>query len=79
MKWLPSTVSSKGQSEKNRSSQHASQAATASWATLKQVLKTVRDGSDLFPPLKAALVGVVAAMDAVDVREVSSFCSRTLY
>jgi hypothetical protein len=36
---------------------------------LKEVLETVRDGSDLFLPLKAALVGVVKIMDVVDVRE----------
>ncbi|OCH83711.1 hypothetical protein OBBRIDRAFT_840270 [Obba rivulosa] len=36
------------------------------WLVLKNVLATVRDGCDLFLPLKAALVGVVAAMDIVD-------------
>ncbi|OCH88998.1 hypothetical protein OBBRIDRAFT_804986 [Obba rivulosa] len=36
------------------------------WLVLKEVLKTVGDGSDLFLPLKAAVVGVVALMDAMD-------------
>ncbi|EMD30754.1 hypothetical protein CERSUDRAFT_120326, partial [Gelatoporia subvermispora B] len=36
------------------------------WVVLKEVLKAVRDGSDLFLPLKAALVGVVEVMDIVD-------------
>jgi hypothetical protein len=36
---------------------------------LKEVLETVKDGSDLFLPLKAVLVGVVKIMDVVDVRE----------
>ncbi|OCH89629.1 hypothetical protein OBBRIDRAFT_654176 [Obba rivulosa] len=41
------------------------------WLVLKEVLTIVREGSDLFPPLKAALVGVVAVMDKVDdVRDV---------
>ncbi|EMD31454.1 hypothetical protein CERSUDRAFT_144952 [Gelatoporia subvermispora B] len=36
------------------------------WVVLKEVLKAVRDGSDLFLPLKAALVGVVEVMDMID-------------
>ncbi|EMD31452.1 hypothetical protein CERSUDRAFT_100308 [Gelatoporia subvermispora B] len=36
------------------------------WRVLKEVLKAVKDGSDLFLPLKAALVGVVEVMDIVD-------------
>ncbi|EMD36806.1 hypothetical protein CERSUDRAFT_95078 [Gelatoporia subvermispora B] len=36
------------------------------WTVLKEVLKTVRDGSDLLLPLKAALVPVVELMDIVD-------------
>ncbi|OCH89024.1 hypothetical protein OBBRIDRAFT_826807, partial [Obba rivulosa] len=41
-------------------------AGRTGWLVLKGVLKTVGDGSDLFLPLKAAVVGVVAIMDAVD-------------
>ncbi|OCH86311.1 hypothetical protein OBBRIDRAFT_245877 [Obba rivulosa] len=37
------------------------------WLVLKKALETVRDGCDLFLPLKAALVGVVAVMEIVDV------------
>ncbi|KAJ6564870.1 peptidase C14 [Mycena vulgaris] len=40
--------------------------AQTAWTNLKEVLKTVRDGSDLFPPLKAALVGVTVIMDSID-------------
>ncbi|KAJ7828824.1 hypothetical protein B0H14DRAFT_3718345 [Mycena olivaceomarginata] len=36
------------------------------WTNLKEVLKAMRDGSDLFPPLKAALVGVTLVMDSID-------------
>ncbi|OCH89131.1 hypothetical protein OBBRIDRAFT_804920 [Obba rivulosa] len=36
------------------------------WLVLKKTLETVRDGCDLFLPLKAALVGVVAVMELVD-------------
>ncbi|EMD36813.1 hypothetical protein CERSUDRAFT_73859 [Gelatoporia subvermispora B] len=36
------------------------------WRVVKEVLETISDGCDLFLPLKAALVGVVAVMDAVD-------------
>ena len=40
-----------------------------------------RDGSDLFLPLKAALVGVVALWDVFDVRRLfrSSFALLRLY
>ena len=38
-----------------------------SWTILKNVLETIRDGSDPFFPLKTALVGVVKVMDIVDV------------
>jgi len=33
---------------------------------LKRILQVVRDGSDLFLPLKAALVGLVATMEEVE-------------
>ena len=35
---------------------------------MKEVLKAVADGSDQFPPLKAAAVGLVKIMDTIDVR-----------
>ena len=38
------------------------------WAILKRVLNVVREGSDMCPPLKAALTGVTALMEQVDVR-----------
>ena len=41
------------------------------WSILKCVLEAARDGSDLFLPLKAALVGVTAIMAHV---EVGGFC-----
>lgn len=47
------------------------QLAKTGWVVLKGVLGVVHDGSDLFLPLKLALVGVVKAMDIVDVRSVS--------
>ena len=37
------------------------------WNVLKRVFEIVRDGSDLFLPLKAALAGVVAIMEEVEV------------
>ena len=40
------------------------------WNILKRVLAVARDGSDLCLPLKAALVGVVAAMEEVEVSRV---------
>ncbi|KAJ7224877.1 hypothetical protein C8J57DRAFT_1148246, partial [Mycena rebaudengoi] len=40
--------------------------AQMSWTNLKEALKAMRDGSDLYPPLKAALVGVTAIMDSID-------------
>ncbi|OCH84833.1 hypothetical protein OBBRIDRAFT_862666 [Obba rivulosa] len=36
------------------------------WLVLKRVLVAVKEGSDLFPPLKTALVGVLAVIDVVD-------------
>ena len=36
------------------------------WNISKRFLASARDGSDLFLPLKAALVGVVALMDVVE-------------
>jgi hypothetical protein len=43
-------------------------AAEMAWTNLKDVLKAMRDGSALFPPLNVALVGVTAIMDSIDVR-----------
>ncbi|KAJ7491551.1 hypothetical protein B0H11DRAFT_2228712 [Mycena galericulata] len=43
----------------------ASPSQTA-WTNLKEVLNAMRDGSDLCPPLKAALVEVTAVMDSID-------------
>ncbi|OCH89133.1 hypothetical protein OBBRIDRAFT_804922 [Obba rivulosa] len=36
------------------------------WLALKKTLEIIRDGSDLCLPLKAVLVGVVAAMEMAD-------------
>jgi len=41
---------------------------TITGSAVKGLLIAVRDGSDLFLPLKAALVGVVALWDIIDVR-----------
>ena len=35
---------------------------------MKIALKTVSDGADMLPPLKAALIGVLSIMETVDVR-----------
>ncbi|VDC00874.1 unnamed protein product [Peniophora sp. CBMAI 1063] len=40
--------------------------AKTGWSVLKRTLATVRDASDLCPPLKASLVGIVKLMDLVD-------------
>jgi hypothetical protein len=45
--------------------------AQMAWTHLKEVLNAMRDGSDLCPPLKAALVGVIVIMDSIDVRCIS--------
>jgi hypothetical protein len=50
---------------------HSYTAAQMAWTNLKEVLEAMRDGSDLFSPLKAALVGVTAIMDSIEVRCVS--------
>ncbi|KAJ6462621.1 hypothetical protein C8R45DRAFT_1080674, partial [Mycena sanguinolenta] len=39
-----------------------SSAGQAAWTNLKEALKALRDGSDLYPPLKAALSGVTSVM-----------------
>ncbi|KAJ6455024.1 hypothetical protein C8R45DRAFT_944321 [Mycena sanguinolenta] len=36
------------------------------WTNLKEVLKALRDDSDLYPPLKAALSGVTSAIAPID-------------
>ncbi|KAJ6455247.1 hypothetical protein C8R45DRAFT_1082583, partial [Mycena sanguinolenta] len=36
------------------------------WMNLKEVLKALRDGSDLYPPLKLALSGVTSVMALLD-------------
>ncbi|OCH90184.1 hypothetical protein OBBRIDRAFT_623949 [Obba rivulosa] len=41
-------------------------ATRSGWLLLKKTLETIRDGSDLCLPLKAVLVGVVAAMEMAD-------------
>ncbi|KZV60934.1 hypothetical protein PENSPDRAFT_693838 [Peniophora sp. CONT] len=40
--------------------------AKTGWSVLKRILETVRDASDLCPPLKASLVGVIELMNLVD-------------
>ncbi|KAJ7430063.1 hypothetical protein B0H11DRAFT_1839265, partial [Mycena galericulata] len=45
---------------------HSGTAAEMAWVNLKEVLKAMRDGSDLCPPLKVALIGVTAIMDSID-------------
>jgi hypothetical protein len=47
--------------------------AKIAWINLKEVLKAVRDGSDIFPPLKEALVRVTVIMDSIDVRCVPEY------
>jgi hypothetical protein len=47
---------------------HSDTAAQMAWTILKDVLKAVRDGSDLCPRLKEALVRVTVIMDTIDVR-----------
>ena len=37
------------------------------WTNLKEVLKALCDGSDVYPPLKAALSGVTSVMDSIEV------------
>jgi hypothetical protein len=46
---------------------HSDTAAEMAWINLKEVLKAMRDGSNLCAPLKVALVGVTAIMDSIDV------------
>lgn len=46
------------------------------WSALKRAFQVVRDGSDLFLPLKAALVGVVTIMEEVEVG-IAVLCSDT--
>ena len=38
------------------------------WSALKGVLRAVCNASDVFPPLRSTLAGVLEIMDAVDVR-----------
>ncbi|KAJ7924656.1 peptidase C14 [Mycena leptocephala] len=45
---------------------HSDTAAQMAWINLKEVLKAMRDGSNLCPTLKAVLVGVTAIMDSID-------------
>jgi len=47
-------------------------------SAVKGLLVAARDGSDLFLPLKAALVGVVALWDVFDVRRLSSILIASL-
>lgn len=42
-------------------------AGEAGWSVLREVLKGVRDVSDVFPPLKSAAAGLVLVMERVDV------------
>ena len=44
-------------------------------SAVKGLLKAARDGSDLFLPLKAALVGIVALWDIFDVRHLALLTS----
>lgn len=53
--------------------------AKTGWSVLKRVLVTVRDASDLCPPLKASLVGVVELMDLVDVGAIHNFKMLTAH
>ncbi|KAJ6455033.1 hypothetical protein C8R45DRAFT_1082609 [Mycena sanguinolenta] len=41
-------------------------ASQTAWTNLKEVLNALRDGSDLHPPLKAALTGVTSVMAPID-------------
>ncbi|KAJ6455030.1 hypothetical protein C8R45DRAFT_944326 [Mycena sanguinolenta] len=43
-----------------------SSAAQTAWTNLKEVLKALHDGSDLYPPLKTALSGVTSVMDSIE-------------
>lgn len=47
---------------------HNDTTAQMAWTNLKEILNVMRDGSGLCPPLKAALAGVTAIMDSIDVR-----------
>jgi hypothetical protein len=46
---------------------HGETAAQMAWTNLKEVLKAIHDGSDIFPSLKEALAGVTVIMDSIDV------------
>ncbi|KAJ6455259.1 hypothetical protein C8R45DRAFT_1036974 [Mycena sanguinolenta] len=47
-----------------------SSASQTAWTNLKEVLKAVRDGSELYPPFQAALTAVISGMESMDcVRE----------
>ncbi|KAJ6470823.1 hypothetical protein C8R45DRAFT_936997 [Mycena sanguinolenta] len=43
-----------------------SSASQTAWTNLKDVLKALHDGSDLYPPLKTALSGVTSVMDSIE-------------
>ncbi|KAJ6455055.1 hypothetical protein C8R45DRAFT_1222671 [Mycena sanguinolenta] len=43
-----------------------SSAGQTAWTNLKEVLKALRNGSDLYPPLKVALSGVTSVMTSID-------------
>jgi hypothetical protein len=46
-------------------------------SVVKEVLEAIRDGSDLFLPLKAALVGIVKIMDIMEVRRAATTLVRS--
>jgi hypothetical protein len=47
-------------------------------SVVNEVLAVIRDGSDLFLPLKAALVGIVKIMDVMEVRRCNIYPALSL-
>jgi hypothetical protein len=47
-------------------------------SVVNEVLAVIRDGSDLFLPLKAALVGIVKIMDVMEVRRYNIYPALSL-